>query len=157
MHLTDGEIKVVFLNKRDDVEEGKLITTYYFDIILLATNQAVGRIDLRVGMSNELYYYGNIGYTVYRLFRGHRFAYKATKLMFELARQFKMKELIITCNPDNLASYKTCKYLKPNRIELVEVPIYHPLYKIGDYHKYVFTYDLTTWFNQEPIEKLGLA
>lgn len=145
MNISDNEIKLEYLRKRDDVEEGHLITTYYFDIVLVENHLEVGKIDLRVGMSPELYYYGNIGYTIYRLFRGHRYAFKASALVFKLAKQLKMKQMIITCNPDNIASYKTCKYLLPNSIELVEVPIHHPLYKNGDYHKYVFTYDLRNW------------
>jgi len=76
MKIDDNEIKLEFLRKRNDVEEGHLITTYYFDIVLLETGQEVGKLDLRVGMSPELYYYGNIGYTVYRLFRGNRYAYR---------------------------------------------------------------------------------
>lgn len=145
MKIDDSEIKLEFLRKRNDVEEGHLITTYYFDIVLLETGQEVGKIDLRVGMSPELYYYGNIGYTVYRLFRGRRYAYKASCLAFQLAKHLKMKQMIVTCNPDNIASYKTCQYLQPDKIELVEVPLNHPLYKYGDYHKYVFTYDLRKW------------
>ena len=51
-----------------------------------------------------------------------------------------MKELIITCSPENEASYKTLMKLNGELLELVEVPSRHLLYTLGEKTKYIFRY-----------------
>ena len=88
-----------------------------------------------------MYYYGHIGYNIIRSFRGHNYAYHACLVLFEIARnEFGMSELIITCSPDNIASYKTLRKLNGELIELVKVPVHHRLYAIGETSKYIFRY-----------------
>lgn len=142
MILSSPEINLLLLRTQEEVEEQKLITTYFFDIQLVSTQEYVGKIDLRVGMSSDLFYYGNIGYTVYKPYRGNRYAYKACCMVFKLAQRLKMKEIIITCNPDNVPSYKTCQRLYPDSIDLVDVPRKHDLYRYGEHQKYIFRYQL---------------
>jgi RimJ/RimL family protein N-acetyltransferase len=72
--------------------------------------QRIGDCDLRLGMNEELYYAGNIGYNIQKEYRGHGYAYEACRILFRLARtKYHMEELIITCSPDNLASKKTLR------------------------------------------------
>lgn len=115
----------------------------YYDILLHNTKIKVGKCDLRVGMNDELYYAGNIGYHIYEDFRGNNFAYYACLLLFEIAKKdYKMNEIVITCSPDNIPSFKTCIKLKGILIETVNVPNYHWLYMRNEREKHIFKYKL---------------
>ena len=117
------------------------IPTVYYDILLHDTNLRVGSIDLRLTAEGDMYYYGHIGYNIIRSFRGHNYAYYACLVLFDVAREeFGMDELIITCSPENIASYKTLKKLNGELIELVDVPKNHKLYSLGETRKYIFRY-----------------
>ena len=63
----------------------------------------MGKIDLRIGHNGNVYYGGNIGYSVDKKYRGHHYAGKACLLLFELAKKHHMDYLIITCVPDNFS------------------------------------------------------
>jgi len=119
------------------------VPTVYYDILLHDTNLKVGSIDLRLTVEGDMYYYGHIGYNIIRSFRGHNYAYHACLVLFDIARkEFGMDELIITCSPENIASYKTLRKLNGELIELVKVPKNHHLYAIGETSKYVFRYKI---------------
>ena len=91
-----------------------------------------------------MYYYGNVGYNILRQYRGNHYAYYACKLLFEIAKkEFALDEIIITCSPDNIASYKTLKKLNGELLELVEVPKNHMLYTLGEKSKYIFRYKIS--------------
>jgi tagatose 1,6-diphosphate aldolase len=95
-----------------------------------------GHLGLRIGDSHDLeMYYGHIGYTVYPPARGRHYAERACRLLFPLARAHGMKTLWITCNPDNIASRRTCDRLGGEMTEIVDVPRSHPLYKRGEIQK----------------------
>lgn len=119
------------------------VKTVGFDICLTDSFIKVGRCDLRIGMNEELYYLGNIGYSVFSEFQGNHYAMKACLLLFEEAKhKYHMEELIITCNPDNEASRRTLEKLNGNMLEVAQVPSDHYCYKIGDYYKCIFKYTL---------------
>ena len=119
--LQDNEIKLVV----ERVSEGDPIKgwvpAYYFGIYDFNANK-IGFCDLRVGYSDGLYYGGHIGYTVFEEHRGHHYALKACKLMFELAKKHGMEYLYITCNPANTPSRKTLEGLEGELIEIAELP-----------------------------------
>ena len=120
------------------------VPTVYYDILLHGSNLKVGSIDLRLTVEGDMYYYGHIGYNIIRSFRGHNYAYYACLVLFKIAREeFGMDELIITCSPDNIPSYKTLVKLGGELIELVEVPKNHQLYTIGETQKYIFRYRIS--------------
>lgn len=99
----------------------KWAPAYHFSICDSAGTE-VGGCNLRLGHSEVLYYAGNIGYKIDEPYRGHHYAGKACKLLFELARRHGMEYVIITCNPDNWASRKTCEYLGGKLAEVAELP-----------------------------------
>ena len=120
------------------------VPTVYYDILLHGSNLKVGSIDLRLTVEGDMYYYGHIGYNIIRSFRGHNYAYYACLVLFKIAREeFGMDELIITCSPDNIPSYKTLIKLGGELIELVEVPKNHQLFAIGETKKYIFRYRIS--------------
>ena len=117
------------------------VPTVYYDILRHEDKEKVGTIDLRLTIEGDMYYYGHIGYNVLRQHRGNSYAYHACRVLFRIAKEeFGMDELIITCSPENIASYSTLKRLDGELLELVKVPPGHPLYTVGEKTKYIFRY-----------------
>lgn len=118
------------------------VPAYYFDI-LDDTGQKVGICDLRIGHNEGLYYGGNIGYAVDEPFRGNHYAEKACRLLFELARRHEMDYLIISCQPTNLPSRRTCESLGGKLLEIAELPPDNDM-RINDGHTHecIFHYEL---------------
>ena len=154
-HLYKGEI--VDLVERARVSEKTSfdgVPTIFYDIYVSGTNLGtnlgtnpsgtkVGKCDLRLKNDGFMYYYGNVGYNIIESQRGHHYAYYACKVLFKIAKEeFGMKELIITCNPDNEASYKTLKKLKGDLIDIAQIPYDHELYEKGDRFKCIFRFKL---------------
>jgi tagatose 1,6-diphosphate aldolase len=95
-----------------------------------------GRIDLRVGDTEHLRYYaGQIGYGVEPLHRGHPYAARAVRLLMPLARRHGLAELWITCNPDNIASRRTCELAGAEFVEIVDLPPDNDMYRRGERQK----------------------
>jgi len=134
----DNEIKIVLHRLYKAEKAFNIDKTYVYDIYLIDTNQLIGQCDLRVGTGWYLYYLGHIGYTIYKPYRGHHYAGKACRLLLRQAKEEKMDKLIITCNPDNIASYKTIQYFGAKYLETVNVPINHDLYLRGETIKCIF-------------------
>lgn len=117
------------------------LPAYHFDICLPDGTKA-GICDLRVGYNQKIYYGGNIGYTVYPEHRGHRYAAKACLLLFELAKKHGLHSLIITCNPDNQASRKTCEYAGGMLEAIADLPVDNDMYRDGERQKCIYRFKL---------------
>lgn len=95
-----------------------------------------GAVTLRVGRTPAVdLYYGHVGYHVYPPARGRRYAERACRLLFGLARRHGLDTLWITCDPDNHASRRTCERLGMEFVEVVSVPRNDPLYARGEREK----------------------
>ena len=142
--LTDGELILRhkrFLQGRAAMDG---VPAYLFSICLVDTGRSVGEIDLRLGETRYLRQYGGqLGYHIDSRFRGFRFAAKACLLLQEVALAHEMPGLWITCNPDNLASRRTCDLIGAVYVEEVRVPFASELYWRGDRHKCRYHWDLT--------------
>lgn len=102
-----------------------------------------GGISLRVGTTGPIeMYYGHIGYHVYPPARGHHYAERACRLLLPLARHHGVRTLWITCNPDNVASRRTCERLGMQMAGIVPVPESDPLYARGEREKCRYRLDL---------------
>ncbi len=102
-----------------------------------------GSISLRIGHSLNLdRYLGHIGYHVFPPARGHHFAERAARLLLPVARAHGHRTLWITCNPDNLASRRSCERLPAAFVDIVKVPQDNALYGQGDREKYRYRVDL---------------
>ena len=118
------------------------IPSVYFSIYTADGKKKVGECDLRLGMDDELYYAGNIGYRIYEPYRGHHYAYDACCLLLPVARdRYGMKELIVTCSPENTASRKTLERLNGTLVKTVDVPKDHWLYKRGEKVKNIYRFE----------------
>ena len=97
------------------------VPAYHFHICL-PDGTRIGRCDLRVGHNRSLYYGGNIGYGIFPDYRGHHCAEKACRLLFELAKRHGLDYVVITCDPGNPASRRTCERLGGKLLEIAELP-----------------------------------
>ncbi len=139
--LQNDEINLVLERTADGNEEKGWVPAYYFAIC----NQdgiKMGVCDLRIGHNDKLYYGGNIGYRVDEKYRGHHYAGKACLLLFELAKMHQLEYVIITCNPDNYASRKTCEYAGGELLETVELPADNDMREDGETEKCIFKFIL---------------
>lgn len=139
--LTDGEIKLTLRETApEDREVG--LPSYRFAITEAATGVPVGTISLRVGYNRNVIYYGNVGYEVLPRYRGRHIARRSVWILTRLAREHGMKSLVITCDPDNAPSRRTCERLGARFIGVVPVPPSCDLYARGERHKCVFELEL---------------
>ena len=119
--LVGDEIQLCLQKTVDgDIDKGWL-PAYHF-AICDKQGREMGVCDFRIGHNLNTYYGGNIGYRIHEEYRGHHYAGKACLLLFELAKKHNMDYLIITCNPDNYASKRTCEYVGCHLVEIVELP-----------------------------------
>ena len=77
-------------------------------ITLHDDRREIGQISYRDGESRCVYYYGHIGYHIDPPYRGRHFAYRACRLIRREIRLSGKTSAVITCDPDNEASRKTC-------------------------------------------------
>jgi tagatose 1,6-diphosphate aldolase len=141
--LRDGDLELRLRHTSPGVPEGPWAPSYHFDMIHLPTNEKAGAIDLRVGNFPSLVLYGgHIGYSVDPAFRGRHYAARAVRLLLDLARRHEMPTVWITCNPDNLASRRTCELAGGKLLEIVDLPPDNEMYLEGERQKCRYRFDL---------------
>jgi predicted acetyltransferase len=110
---------------------------YDLRITLPGQNQKAGQVNLRLGYPENLVCYGgHLGYSVEPSFRGHRYAAKACELTRQIFTAHQMKVVWITCNPDNIASIRTCEILGCELVETVNLPNNLDMYEKGERQKH---------------------
>lgn len=133
--ITGDEIDLVLKEVRPANDTCGFVPSYVFTIHRHNHEVPVGQIDLRIGHNVNTYYGGNIGYSVTKAYRGHGYGFKAVKLLIELAQAHKMDFVIITCNPDNIASRKTAERSGAKLLEIVDLPEDNDMYQSGERSK----------------------
>lgn len=141
-YLTDKEIDLVIEQKLPQDDNKGYLPSYKYNITLHKSQEVIGKIDIRIGFNENIYYGGNIGYMVYEEYRGNNYAYKACKLIKQVAIAHKMSKLDITCNPDNIPSRKTCEKLGLILEEIVDLPEDNEMYKEGERKKCRYVWHL---------------
>lgn len=103
--IEDEEISLIL----KDVEILKnSVPLYNFWIYSKAFEDDVGHVSLRTKTtSEEQFLWGNLGYTVRKRYRGHKFALKAARLIIKFAKICNMDEIYFSADPANIASIKT--------------------------------------------------
>ena len=141
--LSDGEIEVVVREKRPAPDKKGYVPAYEFDIRLPGKPDPIGRVGLRIGNTNFVIIYGgHIGYGINEDYRGHRYAAKACNLVKQVALAHGLKTLWIGCNPDNIASRRTCEILGCKLVELVDLPEDTSEYRDGERQSCRYRWDL---------------
>lgn len=139
--LKSDELELQLERTAEGNPEKNWVPAYYFNICL-PDGTPVGKCDLRIGHNEKLYIGGNIGYRIEEPYRGHHYAAKACKLLFELARKHDLDYVYITCNVNNTASAKTCEYAGGKLIATEPVPIDSDMYENGYRSVYVYRFEL---------------
>lgn len=142
--VTQGKIvDLRFESREEPCARTSWVPSVYFAICPHGRHIKIGECDLRLGMNDEIYYAGNIGYRIYQPWRGHGYAYEACTILFNIAyRKYHMNELILTCSPENVPSRKTLEKLNGTLLETVSVPTSHWLYQRGETVKNIYEFDL---------------
>lgn len=134
--LSDGEIDLRINRCAQGDGDRLYLPAYHFNICLAGQPETIGRIDLRIGYTNDIVWYGgHIGYGIEETFRGHHYAGKACLLIKQIAIDHKLDVLWITCNPDNWPSRKTCEYVGCELIEIVDLLEDNEMYRRGERQK----------------------
>lgn len=106
------------------------------------SRQPVGLISLRIGASEWLTLYaGQAAYAVAPEYRGRRYASRALRLLAPLAWRQGLVPLWVTCNPENLASRRTCELAGGVFVEVVALPAGNDMYARGERFKCRFRLD----------------
>jgi predicted acetyltransferase len=141
-YLTDGEIDLV-LEKKLGADAAKgYVQAYIYKICLHDLKEKIGIIDIRIGYNDNTKYVGHIGYEIDEKYRGNNFAAKACRVIKEVALGYKMDRVIITCNPENIPSRKTCEKIGAKFIEILDLPPNNETYLRGEKKKCVYEWTL---------------
>jgi tagatose 1,6-diphosphate aldolase len=137
--LVDGDLSLTLLrNYTHRLATDEIPGGYEFLMWDAAdTASPAGGIRLRVGNDTDYlrHYYGHIGYDVNPAKRGRHYAERSVRLLLPLARHHGVRELWITCNPDNLASRRTCERLGMELVEIIGVAEHLEMFRRGETHK----------------------
>ncbi len=130
--LTDGVI-TLRLKECVPIEVDRWADSYNFAICKGDSDVSVGHIHLRIGLNDNVYYGGNVGYGVNFTERGRGYAARALRLVPPVAKLHGMTELLITCAPNNIASIKTIENCGATYLGISDVPRWNDLYKRNIY------------------------
>ncbi len=86
-------------------------TVMIFDIVDQESHKISGEIALRFGEGGGLFYLGHLGYHIDPPYRGKNEALHACRLCVPLFAQMGMRSFVITTDPDNAPSIRTCEKL----------------------------------------------
>jgi tagatose 1,6-diphosphate aldolase len=117
--LNDGVVRLHLVDRMPADPDKGWVPYYVFHIHGEESGHRAGEIHLRIGDTDHMRLYGgHIAYGVRPEYRGHRFAARAVRLVIPLAVRHGLSELWITCNPDNIASRRTCEAVREGSIDL---------------------------------------
>ena len=135
-HISGEELDLRLI----DTFEGKdgSLPFYWWEIVLKSENIAIGKISLRIGHNYHAYYNGHIGYEIDEPYRGRRYAFQACQMVLSVAEHHNMDRLYITCDYDNVASYKTIERLGAKLLEEVYPPEDYLYYYEGNPKKKIY-------------------
>jgi tagatose 1,6-diphosphate aldolase len=129
--LSDGEIVVRLIDTIERNVMARTVATYRFEICI--GKRAVGGVRFRAENGFDVpSIAGNLGFNVDLEFRGRRFAERACRLLLPLAMAHGFQSLLITCDPGNHASRRTCERLGAHLVDIVPVPRDSEMYADGE-------------------------
>ena len=106
---TDGVIDLIPLHIGPPDPELHFGHEQIWRITLHNNRKEIGQISYRDGESRCVYYYGHIGYHIDPPYRGNHYAVRACRLIRGEIRMSGKSSAVITCDPDNQGSRRTCE------------------------------------------------
>lgn len=141
--LRDGDLELVLTAFHPADPARGFVPDYFFHMRHAETGAEMGHISLRVGDVPQLVLYsGHVGYGVHEAYRGNRYAERSCRLLLPFAARCGVRDLWITCNPDNIPSRRTLERLGGEMVEVVDVPPDNALHLRGDRQKCRFLFRL---------------
>jgi predicted acetyltransferase len=141
--LVDNDLQLVLVEEYPGDPALNHVPAYKFKMTLVGQDEEIGRVQLRIGNTSHIVMYaGHIGFSVRPEHRGQRFGARACRLLLPLARSHGLKALWITCNPDNVASRRTCELAGAKLVEIVDLPEDTDMYQKGERQKCRYRIDL---------------
>ena len=120
----------------DAMPEKGYVPAYHFNIVLAGSPIKIGHTMFRIGYTNDLVWYcGHIGYGIDIEHRGHGYAAQSCLLLRNLAKYHGIDVVSLTCNPDNIASRRTCEKIGAELLGIVSLPEYLEMFQLGDREK----------------------
>ena len=98
------------------------VDSLFYNIYLKNSQTLIGRCDVRLGYNEEIYYIGNVGFSIKEEFRGNGFAVECVNLLKIVFKENNMNRIYIVNNPDNHSCIRVCEKLGAKFIKLVDVP-----------------------------------
>lgn len=137
--LIDAELELELKETCPYKPEKGYVPEYKFAMVNTKTRAIMGRISLRVGLTKTLNTFGgHIGYEVDKPCRGNKYAARSCRLLFPLIRRLGIIPVVITCDPNNMASVRTIESLGGTLISIQEVETKPGTYrKTSIYHLYI--------------------
>lgn len=111
-------LKIIEKFQGDEV----MIPFYYYDIYEKKSDEKAGKISIRIGDNYHSYFNGHIGYEIDKEFRGNYYSLYASKLVLQVAKEYGMIRIYLTCNESNIASRKIIEELGCDLLEIIDVP-----------------------------------
>ena len=108
---SDGQIDLIPIRVSPAEKELGFGRERLWRITRHGSRREIGQISYRSGESAAVYYYGHIGYHIDPPFRGHHYAARACRLIEQEILRSGKSSVIITTDPENRASRKTCEAL----------------------------------------------
>lgn len=139
--MVDAELELILDEKKDGNKQKGLLPAYHFNMINHETKELMGHIRLRIGQESDVMYFGNIGYDVEEKYRGNKYAARSLKLILPFAFKLGLDNVWISCNPDNIASKRSCEIAGGRMTGLFDIPIDHEMYTEGDRQKCWYRFD----------------
>lgn len=141
--LVDGDLVLVLAEEYSGDPALNYVPAYRFKMTSGEPPAEIGQIELRIGNTDSIVLYGgHIAYRVEPEYRGRHYAARACRLLLPLARSHGLTTIWITCNPDNVASRRTCELAGATLIEIVDLPEYNDMYQRGERQKCRYRLDL---------------
>jgi predicted acetyltransferase len=132
--LTDGVVDLSVEDEQPEDPARGYVPCYHFRIARHGSEAKIGEIRLRVGSvvaNPSLITSGHVGYSVEEPHRGHGIAARACALLKPVALAHGMRRVVITCDPTNVASRRTCERLGAVLVGVFDVPRDHEMYAKG--------------------------
>ncbi len=118
--LENDLLKLEVIEKAEG--DDKVLPFYFYQIYRKPDLAPVGKVSIRIGHNYHSYYNGNVGYEVDPEYRGRHYSSEAVKLVLPVARFHGMDHIFLTCEEDNVSSYRSMERLGAELVEITEIP-----------------------------------
>ncbi|ESQ14152.1 MAG TPA: hypothetical protein DIW77_16875 [Chromatiaceae bacterium] len=125
--MTDDDLQLTLIEKGMTSTPDSEVPVYKFRMINTDSGKEMGGINLRAGFTENIQQYrGNIGFTVYELYRGHHFAGRSCLLLRPFLNFLCLKIVWLTGNTGNIASKKTLEQIGSTCVGTTEIGEHSP-------------------------------